>query len=74
LTLSWVATLAPPEMRGAAVGLRMSANRLAQTVVPAAVTVAAAGSGTGGVFVGSAVLVAAASTTVLRRESPRSDA
>jgi MFS family permease len=67
LTLSWVATLAPPEMRGAALGLRLSANRLAQTVVPASVALAAAGSGSGGVFVGSAVLVAAATTTVLRR-------
>jgi MFS family permease len=66
LTLSWVATLSPPEMRGAAVGLRLSANRLAQTVVPASVTLVVAGSGTDGVFVGSAMLVAAATTTVLR--------
>lgn len=73
LTLSWVSTLAPPEMRGAAVGLRLSANRLAQTVVPATVAAAAAGSGSTGVFVGSAVLMAAATTTVLRRE-PRRDA
>ena len=72
LTLSWVATLAPAEMRGAAVGLRLSANRLAQTVLPAAVSLAAAGSGSGGVFIGSAVLVAVAGTTVLRRE-PRRD-
>jgi len=67
LTLSWVATLSPPEMRGAAVGLRLSANRLAQTVVPVTVTVVVAGSGSDGVFVGSAVLVAAATTTVLRQ-------
>ena len=70
LTLSWVATLAPSEMRGAAVGLRLTANRLAQTVVPASVTLAVAGSGSGGVFLGSAALVAAATTTVLRRQSP----
>ena len=74
LTMSWVATLAPSEMRGAALGLRLSANRLAQTVVPAAVTLAVAGSGSGGVFVGSALLVAAAATTVLRPEPPRSEA
>ncbi len=74
LTLSWVATLAPPGMRGAAVGLRLSANRLAQTVVPATVSLAAAGSGSGGVFVGSAVLVVAATTTVLRREPRRDEA
>jgi MFS family permease len=69
LTMSWVATLAPSEMRGAAVGLRLSANRLAQTVVPASVTVVVAGAGSDGVFVGSAVLVAAASTTVLGRRT-----
>jgi MFS family permease len=73
LTLSWVATLSPPEMRGAAVGLRLSANRLAQTVVPVTVTVVVAGSGSGGVFVGSAVLVAAAATTVLGRQAPRAE-
>jgi hypothetical protein len=33
-----------------------------------------AGSGSGGVFVGSAVLVAAATTTVLRRQTPRAEA
>jgi hypothetical protein len=74
LTMSWVATLAPSEMRGAALGLRLSANRLAQTIVPAAVTLAVAGSGSGGVFVGSALLVAAAATTVLRPEPPPSEA
>jgi MFS family permease len=72
LTLSWVSTLAPPDMRGAAVGLRLSANRLAQTVVPATVAFAAAGSGSAGVFTGSAVLMTAATTAVLRRE-PRRD-
>ena len=74
LTLAWVATLAPADMRGAAVGLRMSANRLAQTVVPATVALAAAGSGSAGVFVGSAALVVAATTTVLRREPVRDTA
>jgi MFS family permease len=66
LTLSWVTTLAPRELRGAAVGLRLTANRLAQTVVPATIALAA-GSGTTGVFVGSAAVMAAATTTVLRR-------
>jgi cyanate permease len=74
LTLSWVATLAPAEMRGAALGLRLSANRLAQTVLPASVSLAVAGSGSSGVFVGSAVLVAAATTTVLRRRSTAGEA
>ena len=66
LTLSWVTTLAPRELRGAAVGLRLTANRLAQTFVPATIALAA-GSGTTGVFLGSAAVMAAATTTVLRR-------
>jgi MFS family permease len=72
LTLSWVSTLAPPEMRGAAVGLRLSANRLAQTCLPVTVALLA-GSGTTGVFLGMAGLMAAATTTVLRREPARDD-
>lgn len=71
LTLSWVSTLAPPELRGAAVGLRLSANRLAQTCLPITVSVLAAGSGSTGVFLGMAGLMAAATTTVLRREPAR---
>jgi MFS family permease len=70
LTLSWVSTLAPPQLRGAAVGLRLSANRLAQTCLPITVALVA-GSGTTGVFLGTAGLMAAATTTVLRREPAR---
>lgn len=67
LTLSWVSTLAPPEARGAAIGLRLTANRLAQTVVPPGIGLAAAGSGSSGVFLGTALVLAVATTTVLRQ-------
>jgi MFS family permease len=69
LTLSWVSTLAAPEMRGAAIGLRITANRLAQTVLPPAIGVAVAGAGSSGVFLGSAAVLAAATTAVLGRRS-----
>jgi MFS family permease len=68
LTLSWVSTLSPPHLRGAAVGLRLTANRLAQTVLPPAIGVAVAGSGSSGVFLGTALVLAAATGTVLRRQ------
>lgn len=67
LTLSWVSNLSAPNARGAAIGLRLTANRLAQTVLPPAIGVAVADSGTTGVFLGSAAVLAAATGTVLRR-------
>jgi MFS family permease len=67
LTLSWVSTLAAPNVRGAAIGLRLTANRLGQTLLPPAIGVAVAGSGSSGVFLGSAAVLAAATGTVLRR-------
>jgi predicted MFS family arabinose efflux permease len=68
LTLSWVSGLAAPDMRGAAIGLRLTANRLAQTVLPPAIGVAVGGTGSSGVFLGSAAVLAAATTTVLGRQ------
>jgi MFS family permease len=50
LTVSWVAARAPIEVRGMAIGLRLSGNRLGQLVVPAAVGVAAGAIGLAGVF------------------------
>jgi MFS family permease len=67
LTLSWVSSLAPPHARGAAIGLRITANRLAQTVLPPSIGLAAAGSGSSGVFLGTAVVLAGATATVLRQ-------
>ncbi|MGY1620355.1 MFS transporter [Geodermatophilus sp. SYSU D00691] len=67
MTLSWVSAITAPELRGSAVGLRLTANRLAQTLLPPAIGFAAAGSGSGGVFLGSAAVMVAATATVLRR-------
>jgi MFS family permease len=68
LTMSWVSAMSAPELRGAAVGLRVTANRFAQTVIPPAIGAAAASAGSSGVFLASAVVLAAATSTVLRRQ------
>jgi cyanate permease len=67
LTLSWVSALSAPNVRGAAIGLRLTANRFAQTVLPPVIGVAVADSGSTGVFLGSAAVLAAATGTVLGR-------
>jgi MFS family permease len=67
LTLSWVSSLSAPNVRGAAIGLRLTAKRLAQTVLPPVIGFAVADDGSTGVFLGCAVVLAAASGTVLRR-------
>ena len=50
LTLAWVAALAPPTARGAALGTRMTLNRLAQVSIPLAVGVVAGPVGVAAVF------------------------
>jgi MFS family permease len=67
LTMSWVSSLSAPNVRGAAIGLRLTANRLAQTVLPPLIGFVVADDGSTGVFLGCAVVLAAASGTVLRR-------
>jgi MFS family permease len=67
LTLSWVSALSAPNVRGAAIGLRLTANRFAQTVLPPAIGLAVADSGSTGVFLGCAAVLAAATGTVLGR-------
>jgi MFS family permease len=62
LTLSWVVQAAPQRIRGTALSLRISGNRLGQTVLPAGLGLVAATAGAGGVFVatGGVLAVAAA--------------
>ena len=67
LTLSWVSVLSAPNVRGAAIGLRLTANRFAQTVIPPTLGLVVADGGSTGVFLGCAVVMAAATTTVLGR-------
>jgi MFS family permease len=66
LTMSWVSIVAAPGTSGAALGIRLAANRVAQATVPAAVAAAAGGSGANGVFWGTATLLFGAFATLLR--------
>jgi MFS family permease len=50
MTMAWVAELAPKAVRATALSLRLSGNRLGQTVLPAVAGLCAAGWGAAGVF------------------------
>jgi MFS family permease len=50
LTMAWLATSAPPGLRGRAMSLRLTGNRLGQVVIPSAVGAVAAGVGAAGVL------------------------
>jgi len=62
LTMSWVAEATPAGLRGRAMSLRLTGNRLGQTFLPALAGLLAAGTGAGGVLVAIAVGLAAAGT------------
>ena len=50
LTMSWLAETTPPGMRGRAMSLRLTGNRLGQVLVPSAAGVLAVGAGASGVL------------------------
>lgn len=57
LTMSWLSAQAPAGQRGRALALRLAGNRVGQVVLPSAIGVVAAGLGSAGVFLASAVVV-----------------
>ena len=59
LTMAWIAESSPLEVRATALSLRLTGNRLGQTLVPAGVGLFAAGSGTTGVFLATSGALAA---------------
>lgn len=65
LTLSWVTARSSDQLRAAALGLRLTANRLAQTVLPPGIGAVAAG-GTRMVFLATAGVLGIATATALR--------
>jgi MFS family permease len=69
LTMSWLADSTPPGLRGRAMSLRLTGNRLGQVVVPTAAGVFAAGAGAAGVLWVTAAALAAAGI-VSRRVTP----
>jgi MFS family permease len=66
VTLAWVASRAPSDVRGTAIGLRLSGNRLGQMVLPAVVGAVGGVLGLVAVFWALAVLLAASTTAVWR--------
>ncbi|WP_373356242.1 MFS transporter [Pseudoroseicyclus sp. CXY001] len=64
LSMSWIASIVPPDARGLALSLRLTGNRFAQLVLPPAVGVFAAASSLGLAFMvlGGAVLIVARQT------------
>lgn len=54
ITLAWISELAPPGTRGLAMSLRLAANRVGQTALPAVLGVLAIASGAAGVLLAAA--------------------
>ena len=54
LTMSWLAEVAPAGLRGRAMSLRLTGNRLGQVLIPSAVGLVAAGAGAAGVLAAAA--------------------
>jgi MFS family permease len=70
LTLSWVAQAAPAGVRATALALRLTGNRLGQTVVPAGIGLVAATAGVGGVLWATAAALGAVAVTTASPPSP----
>jgi MFS family permease len=70
LTMSWLAESTPPGLRGRAMSLRLTGNRIGQVVVPSAAGLLAAGAGAGGVLALTAAGLAAAGVAARRIENP----
>jgi MFS family permease len=68
LTMSWVAEATPPGLRGRAMSVRLTGNRVGQVVVPSLAGLLAAGAGAGGVLVLTAAGLAAAGFAARRLE------
>ncbi|WP_229904709.1 MFS transporter [Lentzea cavernae] len=66
LTMAWLATSTPPGLRGRAMSLRLTGNRLGQVVIPSAVGAVAVGAGAGGVLCATAAALAAVAVLARR--------
>jgi MFS family permease len=66
LTMSWLAEATPPGLRGRAMSLRLTGNRVGQVVVPSIAGLLAAGTGAGGVLALTAAALAAAGLAARR--------
>jgi MFS family permease len=66
LTMSWLAEVAPAGLRGRAMSLRLTGNRLGQVLIPSGVGLLAAGVGAAGVLAATAAALAAAGVAARR--------
>jgi predicted MFS family arabinose efflux permease len=66
LTMSWLAEVAPAGLRGRAMSLRLTGNRLGQVLIPSAVGLVAAGVGSAGVLAATAAALAVAGVAARR--------
>jgi MFS family permease len=66
LTMSWLAEMAPAGLRGRAMSLRLTGNRLGQVLIPSAVGLLAAGIGSAGVLWATAGALALAGAAARR--------
>ncbi len=66
LSMSWIADSVPRSIRGMALGVRITGNRLAQLVIPLAVGAVAGATGIGAIFVTSGALLGLSSVGVAR--------
>ena len=66
VTLAWVAARAPREVRGTAMSIRLTGNRLGQTTIPAVVGSVAGAGGLAAGFISPALLLLFAGALVLR--------
>ena len=74
LTMSWLAESTPPGLRGRAMSLRLTGNRIGQVVVPTAAGLLAAGAGATGVLALTAAALAAAGVAARRlNQQPPAD-
>lgn len=71
LTMAWVTSLCPPLSHGAALGLRLTANRLAQVTLPLLVGTVLGPVGVVGVFWANAALLLGATGSVMVARRPR---
>jgi len=72
LTMSWITIMVAAGTRAAALGIRQSANQIAQAALPATVAAIAEASGASGVFLGAAILLSSSAMAVPR--APMGDA
>jgi MFS family permease len=69
LTMSWLAEATPPGLRGRAMSLRLTGNRVGQVVVPSIAGLLAAGTGAGGVLALTAAGLAVAGVAARRLDT-----